>query len=53
MAPLRSRNCQTSFTINKFSLKGQKSLLVVIQMNTLIIIFVKASYCYGYGMKNP
>lgn len=32
---------------------GEKSLLMVIQMNILITVFVKASYYYWHGMKDP
>lgn len=31
----------------------EKILLMVIRMNTLIIIFVKASCSYWYGMRDP
>lgn len=48
MTPLGSMNCQTNLVHLTGSLQGtkEKSILMVIQMNILIIIFVKALYYY-------
>lgn len=48
MTALGSINCQTSLVHLTDSLKvtEEKNILMVIQMNILIIIFVKALYYY-------
>lgn len=55
MTSLGSMICQTSLVHLTDSLKvtEEKSALMVIQMNTLITVFVNVLYYYWYEIKNP